>query len=172
MFQDAKCCIFPPFFVREIARECGAIFALKYRSIEHNITSFRREAMTVGTLKEEAKDLAMLLKSVYENAIRRINNGTNPEKGGISIYRMRGKRTKKKKKLRSRKQRHKTIKNNQSPHNLTSPKNQISPQNQSSIQNNTSSPNNKSSENHNNSSQSYLSVRFHVSILSLRISII
>ncbi|XP_026318717.1 uncharacterized protein LOC113229374 isoform X2 [Hyposmocoma kahamanoa] len=62
--MDAKCCLFPPFFVREIARECGALFSLQHRSVEHNITTFRREAMTVGMPKEEAKSLTKLLSIV------------------------------------------------------------------------------------------------------------
>lgn len=169
MFQDAKCCLFPPFFVREIARECGAIFALKYRSFEHNITTFRREAMTVGTPKEEAKSLAMLLKSVYEKAIRGIRNRTKAENDviNISIYRTNETHTRKKKKIHSRKRRHKPIKYHRSPPNLTIPKNQTSRQKQSSIQIHTSSSNHQSSQNQNQSSQSYLSVRFYISILSL-----
>lgn len=169
MFQDAKCCLFPPFFVREIARECGAIFALKFRSVEHNITTFRREAMTVGTPKEEAKSLAMLLKSIYEKAIRGINNRTNSEKDdiNINIHRKREIPSKKKKIKHSRKRRHKYIKNHQSPQKFTSPKNQR-PYNQSSIQNHMSSLNHQSSRNQNKSPHNLRSsVRFYLWILSL-----
>lgn len=164
VFQDAKCCLFPPFFVREIARECGAIFSLKYRSVEHNITTFRREAMTVGTPKEEAKFITMLLKSVYENAIRGIKNRTNSEKFVISIktYRTNAKRSEGKNELQSRKRRHKYIINHQSPHNLIPAKNQRSPQKQTS-----SSPSHQSYKNQNKSSKSHSFVRFYLSILSL-----
>lgn len=174
MFQDAKCCLFPPFFVREIARECGAIFSLKYRSVEHNITSFRREAMTVGTPKEEAKSLAMLLKSVYEKALRGIKNHRNvkhiKEDINISTYRTKEKRSKKKKPIVSRKRRHKSqtnLKNRQLFQNISSRKNQSSPHNQSPIPNHTSSPNHQSSQKQNKSSQFHLSVRFYLWILSL-----
>lgn len=163
VFQDAKCCLFPPFFVREIARECGAIFSLKYRSIEHNITTFRREAMTVGTPKEEAKSLTMLLKSIYENAIRGIKNRTNSEKFVISIstYRTKARLSEKKNELQSRKRRHKYVINHPSPHNRISAKNQRSPQNQTS-----SSPSHQSYKNQNKSSKSHSFVRLYLSIIS------
>lgn len=163
VFQDAKCCLFPPFFVREIARECGAIFALKYRNFDHNITTFRREAMTVGTPKEEAKSLAMFIKSVYDKATRGIKNRTHSEKGVINIntYRVITNRSKKKKKKHTRKRRHKSIEKHPKPINLTSP------QNQTSLQSHTLSQNHQTSLNHNKSSHSKYSVRFYLSILSL-----
>ncbi|CAH2084934.1 unnamed protein product [Euphydryas editha] len=45
--MERKCCIFPPFFKRDLARACGAIFALVFIDKEYNVTGMRRE--TVNT---------------------------------------------------------------------------------------------------------------------------
>ncbi|XP_059049976.1 uncharacterized protein LOC131844986 [Achroia grisella] len=41
-----QCCIFPPFFARDVAKTCGAIFALTFRDGQNNVTGLRRHAIT------------------------------------------------------------------------------------------------------------------------------
>ncbi|XP_050348916.1 uncharacterized protein LOC126772558 [Nymphalis io] len=43
--MDRRCCIFPPFFKREVARACGAMFELIFIDSEYNVTGMRREAI-------------------------------------------------------------------------------------------------------------------------------
>ncbi|CAH0720150.1 unnamed protein product, partial [Brenthis ino] len=40
--ENRRCCIFPPFFNRAVARECGAGFALMSIDNKHNVTNMRR----------------------------------------------------------------------------------------------------------------------------------
>ncbi|XP_045499349.1 uncharacterized protein LOC123696988 [Colias croceus] len=40
---NRKCCVFPPFFDREVARSCGGMFSLIYLNKEANMTIIRRE---------------------------------------------------------------------------------------------------------------------------------
>ncbi|XP_072932548.1 uncharacterized protein [Epargyreus clarus] len=41
--SSRQCCIFPPFFKREIAKGCGARFALMFINNGANVTGYRRE---------------------------------------------------------------------------------------------------------------------------------
>ncbi|XP_031766665.2 uncharacterized protein LOC113509834 isoform X2 [Galleria mellonella] len=41
-----QCCVFPPFFARDVARACGAIFALLFTDKQNNVTTLRRQAIT------------------------------------------------------------------------------------------------------------------------------
>ncbi|XP_026743725.1 uncharacterized protein LOC113505300 [Trichoplusia ni] len=40
-----SCCVFPPFFTREVAKECGAGLELMFVDEKHNVTGFRRKAL-------------------------------------------------------------------------------------------------------------------------------
>ncbi|VVC91917.1 unnamed protein product [Leptidea sinapis] len=43
--MDRHCCIFPPFFSRDVSRECGARFSIREMNRAANITILRRESI-------------------------------------------------------------------------------------------------------------------------------
>jgi hypothetical protein len=43
LFQYRQCCVFPPFFIRDIAHECGAILILNDIYNDSEIATLKRE---------------------------------------------------------------------------------------------------------------------------------
>ncbi|PZC86797.1 uncharacterized protein LOC110373114 [Helicoverpa armigera] len=39
-----NCCVFPPFFTREVAKDCGGVMEVLFMDTKHNVTGYRRRA--------------------------------------------------------------------------------------------------------------------------------